>query len=120
VMSLNVMSSAVPTAYEAAEQSAQEHNLLNASVGRAAVGSLLFAFMPLGVDPPSAMQFANVASALRSRLPKGSSAVVLRCPQESKERFDVWGTSPNDAEIMRGIRHAMDPRNILNRGRFIV
>jgi hypothetical protein len=93
---------------------------LSACVGRAGVGSLVFAFMPLGVDPPAAMQFANVASSLRSRLPKGSDAVVARCPLESKERFDVWGSTTNDPEIMRGVRAVMDPKQILNRGRFIV
>lgn len=112
--------SSVRQAYEAAEHSAVEHSLLSACVGRALIGSLIFAFMPLGVDPPSAMQFANAASSLRSRLPKNSSAVVVRCPKESKERFDVWGLSPNDLAIMRGIRDVMDPKKILNRGRFIV
>jgi FAD/FMN-containing dehydrogenase len=120
VINVNTNISSVDQAYEAAEQSAVEHNLLSACVGRAAVGSLVFAFMPLGVDPPSAMQFANVASSLRGRLSKGSSAVVVHCPRESKERFDIWGSSPNDIRIMRGVREVMDPKHVLNRGRFIV
>src|SRR2546430_16078958 len=94
VMNVSVTISGVKQAYEAAEQSSVEHNLLSACVGRASVGSLVFAFMPLGVDPPSAMQFANVASSLRGRLPGGASAVVGRCPREAKEDFDVWGASP--------------------------
>lgn len=120
VVNVSVSPSSVTQAYEAAEQSAVEHNLLSACVGRAAIGSLVFAFVPLGVDPPSAMQFANAASSLRGRLPKGSSAVVVRCPRESKQRFDVWGSTTNDLEIMRGVRNTMDPNKILNRGRFIV
>ncbi len=120
LMNMGVTTSAVRAAYEAAEQSAVEHNLLSACIGRAATGSLIFAFVPLGVDPPNAMQFANVASSLRSRLSKGSVAIVVRCPLETKERFDVWGSSANDADLMRGVREAMDPKRILNRGRFIV
>jgi glycolate oxidase FAD binding subunit len=120
VVNVSVTISGAQQAYEAAEQSAVEHNLLSACVGRATVGSLVFAFMPLGVDPPSAMQFANVASSLRGRLPKDVSAVVVRCPREAKDRFNVWGTSPNDLAIMRGVRAAMDPKRVLNRGRFIV
>lgn len=120
VMNVSVGPAGVSQAYEAAEHSAVEHNLLGACVGRAAIGSLVFAFMPLGVDPPSAMQFANVASSLRGRLPRGSSAVVVRCPREAKERFDVWGSTANDLELMRGVRNVMDPNKVLNRGRFIV
>jgi glycolate oxidase FAD binding subunit len=120
VVRVTVDISTVGLAYKAAEQSAVEHNLLCACLGRAAVGSLVFAFMPLGVDPPAAMQFANVASSLRGRLPKGASAIVLRCPRESKIHFDIWGGSLNDLEIMRGIGATLDPKRILNRGRFIV
>jgi len=120
VVNVGVAPSGVHTAYEAAEQSALEHNLLSAAIGRAAAGSLVFAFVPLGVDPPNAMQFANAASSLRSRLPKGSVAVVVRCPLEAKQRFDMWGGSTNDMTLMRAVRGAMDPRGILNRGRFIV
>jgi FAD/FMN-containing dehydrogenase len=120
VMCIGVTPSDVQAAYEAAEQSAVEHNLLSASIGRAATGSSAFAFVPLGVDPPNAMQFANAASALRSRLPKGSVAIAVRCPPETKERFDVWGSSANDMDLMRAVREAMDPKGILNRGRFVV
>lgn len=120
VVNVNVNIASVMQAYQAAEQSAVEHNLLHACVGRAGVGSLVFAFMPLGVDPPSAMQFASVASSFRGRLPKGASAVVVRCPREAKNHFDLWGSSPNDLALMRGLRNALDPKKVLNRGRFIV
>jgi hypothetical protein len=76
--------------------------------------------VPLSVDPPSAMQYANAASALRSELPADSTAVVLRCPTEAKRHFDVWGTPSCDLASMRAVKRAMDPKNILNRGRFAV
>jgi glycolate oxidase FAD binding subunit len=120
MIQVNVSMSAVQAALEAAEQCAVENNLLCASIGRAAAGALVFAFMPLAVDPPSAMQFANAASALRGRLPKDASAIVLRCPKEAKHHFNIWGSTPTDIQTMRAIRAAMDPKGILNRGRFLV
>ncbi|MCU1311761.1 MAG: hypothetical protein JWO20_2886, partial [Candidatus Angelobacter sp.] len=120
IMQVSVSMSAVQSAFEAAEQCAVENNLLCASIGRAAAGALVFAFMPLAVDPPSAMQFANAASSLRGRLPKDASAIVLRCPKEAKHHFNIWGSTPTDLQTMRGVRAAMDPKSILNRGRFLV
>jgi FAD/FMN-containing dehydrogenase len=53
-------------------------------------------------------------------LPAGSSAEVAYCPTEAKLHFDVWGTTPTDVNMMRAVKRAIDPKNILNRGRFIV
>ncbi|MFL6300838.1 MAG: FAD-binding oxidoreductase [Terriglobales bacterium] len=104
----------------AIEAAALDNNLLPAFVGRAGLAVLSVAMVPLSVDPPSAMQYANAASALRSELPAGSTAIVLRCPIEAKRHFDVWGTPSSDLASMRAIKRAMDPKNILNRGRFVV
>jgi hypothetical protein len=94
--------------------------MIPAAVGRAATGNLVLALMPLSVDPPSAMQYANCVSAFRGMLPPGSSAEVAYCPKEAKPHFDVWGTTPTDVNMMRAVKRAIDPKNILNRGRFIV
>lgn len=110
----------VEAALAAAERIAPEHNLLCAAVGRIGTGSLLLAFVPLAVDPPSAMQYAAAASALRAALPPGASAVVERCPVEAKRHFDVWGTCATDLDAMRAVRRALDPQQVLNRGRFLV
>jgi glycolate oxidase FAD binding subunit len=104
----------------AIELGALDNNLLPAFVGRAGLAVLSVAMVPLSVDPPSAMQYANAASALRSELPAGTTAVVLRCPTEAKRHFDVWGTPSSDITSMRAVKRAMDPKNILNRGRFLV
>src|SRR3954463_15981502 len=104
----------------AIESAALDNNLLPAFVGRAGLPVLSVAMVPLSVDPPSAMQYANAASALRSELPAGSTAVVLRCPTEAKRHFDLWGSPSSDITSMRAVKRAMDPKNILNRGRFVV
>jgi len=110
----------VGPALQALERTAPDYNLIPAAVGRAATGNLVLAFMPLSVDPPSAMQYANCVSAFRGMLPPGSSAEVAQCPTEAKLHFDVWGTTPTNVEMMRAVKRAIDPKNILNRGRFIV
>lgn len=110
----------VRAALAAAEQTGVEHNLLSAAIGRIGQGALLVAFLPLGVDPVSAMQCAVATSAFRGRLPEDASAVVVRCPREAKGYFNAWGSTPTDLETMSAVRKTFDPKNILNRGRFMV
>lgn len=110
----------VGPAIAALEQAATDYNFVSAIVGRAASGNLVMALAPLAVDPPSAMQFANCVSAFRAHLSPGSSAEVAHCPKEAKRHFDVWGSTPTSLEMMKAVKRAMDPNNILNRGRFIV
>ena len=110
----------VGPAVQALERVAVDYNFIPAALGRAATGNLILGFIPLSVDPPSAMQYANCVSAFRGMLPPGSSAEVAHCPKEAKPHFNVWGSTPTDLELMKGIKRAMDPNNILNRGRFIV
>jgi FAD/FMN-containing dehydrogenase len=120
VMYTHMAIQSVAPALQAFERAALDHSLIPAAVGRAATGNLVLAFMPLSVDPPSAMQYANCVSAFRGMLPAGSSAEVAQCPLEAKTHFDVWGTTPTSVEMMRAVKRAIDPKDILNRGRFIV
>lgn len=105
--------------WEAAQAAATDYNFVPAAVGRVTVGSFVIAFAPLAIDPPSVTQFAGAASHFRSRLSRAASAVVMRCPREAKQHFDVWGSTPTDIDLMQKIKHALDPKGILNRGRFL-
>ena len=107
-------------ALAAAHESASEYNFVSATVGRATVGSFIVGFIPLAIDPPAVTQFAGAASAFRGRLSKDSSAVVLRCPREAKQHFNVWGSTPTDIALMQKVKRSLDPEGILNRGRFLV
>ena len=108
------------SALEAVENAATDNNFLAAVIGRVTVGSFVIGFLPLAVDPPAVTQYVSAASDFRSRLSKAASAVVVRCPREAKQHFDVWGSSPTDLELMRKVKRALDPGGILNRGRFLV
>ncbi|MHB8655429.1 MAG: FAD-binding oxidoreductase [Terriglobia bacterium] len=55
----------------------------------------------------------RVANEMRGAL------VIERCEPEIKNRVDVWGTSGNDFEIMRKVKAAWDPKDILSPGRFL-
>ncbi|MDP9267337.1 MAG: FAD-binding oxidoreductase [Acidobacteriota bacterium] len=124
LMQLSVPARAVEAALAGAERAALEQNSMFAAVGRATLGSLTVAVIPLSVDPPAAMQYANAASAIRGALPPENSAhcsaYVLRCPIEAKTHFDVWGSTPTDRSMMLAVRRALDPAEILNRGRFLL
>lgn len=108
------------SALEAADAAATNYNFVVAVIGRATIGSFVIGFLPLAIDPPSVTQYAGAASDFRSRLSKASSAIVVRCPREAKQHFDVWGSAPTDVDLMRKVKHALDPRGILNPGRFLV
>ena len=57
----------------------------------------------------------------RVALDLGGTVVVEACPPDVKSRLDVWEGSAGtgEQEIMRRIKHNLDPAGILNPGRFI-
>lgn len=120
IIDISVPLSAVSGTFQAASNSAVHQNFFAASIGRVTEGRLVCAMIPLSVDPPSAMQYAAAMSELRSLLPPDSSARVVYCPQEAKEHFDLWGAPVTDLETMKAVKQALDPKDILNRGRFMV
>jgi glycolate oxidase FAD binding subunit len=45
--------------------------------------------------------------------------VVESCPPDIKKRIDVWGEPRGNYEIMRRLKKEIDPKGILNPGRFV-
>ncbi|MFB3915466.1 MAG: FAD-binding oxidoreductase [Terriglobales bacterium] len=117
LMDLSVPINSVGAALSAAESSAVRNGCTFAAVGRS-IGSLVLAFVPLANS--RACNYAAVAAGVRAALPRDASAVISRCPRVAKSKLDVWGSTPTDLETMRIIKRALDPQDILNRGRFLL
>jgi glycolate oxidase FAD binding subunit len=47
----------------------------------------------------------------------GGTEVVRRCPTEWKRVFRIWGRPGSDRELMRAVKQALDPADVLNPGR---
>jgi glycolate oxidase FAD binding subunit len=98
---------------------AESNGFTFACIGRVGVGQLLAALWP-GTDanlPPQ--NYVNAVSGLRSRLPHDASLAVLHCPPEMHKQITAWGPTPTDEKSMRAVKMALDPRDVLNRGRFL-
>ncbi|MDR3635365.1 MAG: FAD-binding oxidoreductase [Isosphaeraceae bacterium] len=57
---------------------------------------------------------------LRGRAVRGDGNLILvRCPTEAKERLRVWGEPRPDWALAQAIKKTLDPRGLLNPGRFV-
>lgn len=57
---------------------------------------------------------------LRSQAVQGGGNMILsRCPADLKERLRVWGEPRPDWALAERIKHAFDPRGVMNPGRFV-
>lgn len=102
----------------ASDSIAAKHGLFIAVAGRA-IGPLNVALLPVKEQPDSSA-YAAVLQEIRRVIANDGAAVVSRCPVAIKAKVDVWGQTPTDLEAMRTVKRALDSRNILNRGRFLV
>ncbi|WP_240416048.1 FAD-binding oxidoreductase [Paenibacillus periandrae] len=46
-------------------------------------------------------------------------SVIEFAPLKIKEKLNVWGAEAEDWDLMKGIKHKIDPNRILNPGRFV-
>jgi len=50
----------------------------------------------------------------------GGNLIVDRCPTNWKDRLRVWGEPRADWALVLGIKRALDPKGLMNPGRFVV
>lgn len=98
---------------------AHSNDFTLAAVGRVGVGHLLIALWPAPDAEVTLVNFVNAASGVRNRLPRDASVAVLHCPPEARHHVTAWGPMPTDLESMRKVKMTLDPRDVLNRGRFL-
>jgi glycolate oxidase FAD binding subunit len=68
-------------------------------------------------DPELAVRFiATLRSDLAAR---GGTLVVLKCSPDVKQRIGVWGPPGSAQPLMKRIKERFDPKETLNRGRFV-
>lgn len=61
----------------------------------------------------------TVVTGLRAALGVGGSVVLERATAAEKASLDVWGPPPAGFAVMQGLKASLDPRGILNPGRFV-
>lgn len=118
VLDVNLAPAAVEAAISSALLLAAEAGLKFWVTGRVAIGSLAIVFA--GEQQDALTRLAKTIERFRRILPSDAAAVVLDCTPELKRSVDVWGSTPTDLAAMRAIKQALDPNDILNRGRFLI
>ena len=98
------------------EDIAKANGCTLAVVGRVGVGHVMAALVPEGSDNQRALR---AVSALRNRLPDNASLTVLHAPRNPAGDIALWPKTPSDIESMRRVKQALDPNNILSRGRLL-
>lgn len=97
------------------ESVAASNELTYAVVGAVGVGRLLVGLWPAGAQA----DLGAAVSAFRERLPRDASASILHCPEELRRQAAAWAKTPTHSDSMKAIKHALDAKDILNRGRFL-
>ena len=110
-----VISSRVVSFCEQARAASRQHGLDLALSGHAGNGVVYGAI--LGQPRLEGVQ-GMLDGLLKAAAPAHGNVVVLRSPTEWKPSLPVWGAPRGDRHAMRRLKQALDPRSILNPGRF--
>jgi glycolate oxidase FAD binding subunit len=102
---------------EAYEKTAQAAGVRAAFILRAGNG-ILYTYLLENANNVSGL--AGLIGKLTAEAVKyEGNLVVESCPPEIKEKISVWGQQRSDHLIMRRLKEKMDPRGVLNPGRFV-
>jgi glycolate oxidase FAD binding subunit len=104
----------VPSLLRAARQLSDRHGL-DLRV-RGSAGGVLYAGLPSGTTARAAT--AVVAGLRATAAAHSGSVTVLTAPPDVREALDIWGPVPG-LELMRRVKHELDPGHRLSPGRFV-
>ncbi len=97
------------------ESVAVSNQLAYAAIGTVGVGRLLAGLWPAGEQA----NLGAAVSAFCKQLPRDASASILHCPEEMRRQSSAWAKTPTHSDSMKAVKHALDAKDILNRGRFL-
>lgn len=117
LITLSLPPADVLTALSELEATATTNGLTLAVIGRVGVGHLLAAMWP---KEGSQADLRGALSHLQGRLPRDASMSVLYSPDTLRREIATWQKTPTHLESMRATKRALDPKDVLNRGRFVL
>jgi len=109
VIHVRLIAAHIETILASADSIATDHNFICAAIANDR--SAILAFLPLSVDPPAAMHYAEVISKLAKRLDASIRLRILACPSEA---WRYLPPQPSNAisllfrAIKRGLRWTHD------------
>ena len=116
VMKWAVLPSQVADVMEAGAAAAQRNGLAAALTAHAGVG-IVTAILSAGTGSNAAVATLTEWRALANGV--GGHAMVEWAPLAVKERVAVWDAAGPTGRLMKGIKERLDPRGVLNPGRFV-
>jgi glycolate oxidase FAD binding subunit len=98
---------------------ADQASLPQALMARAS-GILYFALLPTSNDEATRSQLESACASIFDLCARESaSTALLFCPTQLKRTLNVWGAHRKDLGLMRALKSAFDPHDILAPGRFL-
>jgi glycolate oxidase FAD binding subunit len=116
VMKWAVLPTQIAELMEAGAAAAQRNGLVGALTAHAGVG-IVTAVLAGGTNPNAVVSTLTEWRALVNRV--DGHAMIEWAPLAVKERVAVWDAAGPTLRLMKGIKERLDPRGILNPGRFV-
>ena len=116
ILSLHVPLGEVGDTIRQLEQRMTPDVISMALVGRVGVGNLVVLLRAENLELPAELHIDIIEKLRRSLSPHASLLVRSGVPHE----LGKWPMTPTHLDSMRAVKRALDPNDILNRGRFLV
>jgi len=116
VMKWAVLPTQIAELMEAGAAAAQRNGLVGALTAHAGIG-IVTAVLAGGTNPNAVVSTLTEWRGLVNRV--DGHAMIEWAPLAVKERVAVWDAAGPTLRLMKGIKERLDPRGILNPGRFV-
>jgi glycolate oxidase FAD binding subunit len=118
IFKISVLPSRHVDLFSSLRQIAEVAGLPHALVARAG-GAIYFAILPSSANNDTTLRQAQVTTQILDLIySAGGDATLLFAPRALKQHVSVWGAPRQDLALMRRLKNAFDPQNILAPGRY--